>query len=156
MNNGDFPGCMKPVMPAGNICEEGLKRNSELSIEKWQEGFSLSGTIAESWIINGRQFFISSHYPEKIIFMGVLCARSEKDYLIIAQKLIESCNCKPIINFPCFGEIYAGIVTMGNNKSVAFLSIIRKVIYLRERNQETEEKLIKAVEMFEKEIMPKK
>jgi hypothetical protein len=154
---GDFPGIMKRIMPAGNICEEGLRRNSELLIEKWHLELSLAGIVVESWIINGRQFFISNHYPPQLIFMGVLCAKNDDDSVKIAKKVVENCNCNLIVKFPCFYEIYTKTVITGNNRDVAFLSIIRKEIYLREKIPETEKKLVRAVEQFEKEKsnMPK-
>jgi hypothetical protein len=148
-------------MPAGNICEEGLKRNSWLLIEGWQKGVSLSGMIVESWIVGDCQFFISSHHSPKVIFMGVLCAKSDEESLEnslkIAQKIIEIFNCKPIIEFPCFGEIYAKIVETETDKKIAFLSIIQKEIYLREKSPEKEKKLVEAIERFkkEKQNMPK-
>lgn len=154
---GDFPDCMKPIMPAGNICEEGLRRNSWLLIENWHKEVSLSGTIVESWKVGDCQFFISSHHPPKVIFMGVFCAKCDEDSLNVAQKVIESFNCKPIFEFPCVEEIYARTVATETDRKMAFLSIIRKVIYLREKSKETEKKLIEAVDRFqkEKENMPK-
>jgi len=154
---GDFPGINKRIMPAGNICEEGLIRNSELLIEKWHLELSLTGRVVESWIINGRQFFISNHYPPQLVFMGVLCAKNNDDSVKIAKKIVENCNCKPITEFPCFNEIYTKTVITGNNRDTAFLSIIKKEIYLREKVPEIEKKLVRAVEQFEKEKsnMPK-
>jgi hypothetical protein len=154
---GDFPGINKRIMPAGNICEEGLRRYSELLIEKWHLELSLAGRVVESWIINGRQFFISNHYPPQLVFMGVLCAKNDDDSVKIAKKVAEDSNCNLIVKFPCFNEIYTKTVITGNNRNVAFLSIIRKEIYLREKIPEIEKKLVMAIEQFEKEKnnMPK-
>jgi len=156
----DFPGIMKRIMPAGNICEEGLRRNSELLIEKWHLELSLAGIVVESWIINGRQFFISNHYPPQLVFMGVLCAKNDEESeesLKIAEKVAENCNRRLIVEFPCFNEVYTKTVITGTNKNVAFLSIIRKVVHLREKTPEIEKRLVNAVEQFEKEkqSMPK-
>lgn len=153
----DFPGGMKPIMPAwkpGERCEEGLKINEELLIEEWYKECSLTGKVMESWKKNGYQFFISTYEPKQfvfMVFMGVLCSKNDDGFLKIAKKVEENYNRKIIDKFPCFSEICVKIVTTGNNKDIAFLFQIKRVIYKRNLNKDIEEELMEAVRDFEKE-----
>lgn len=148
----DFPGGIKKEMPAwkpGERCEEGLRIGQELLIEEWKNERSLTGRVTESWKRNGYQFFISTCEPERFVFMGVLCSKNDDGFFKIAKKVEENYN--RVDKFPCFSEICAKKLTAGTSKEIALLSTVRKIIHTKKENKETEEKLIKAVEEFEKE-----
>lgn len=145
MEEGDFPGRMKPLIDA---CFLGEKFNDgKLKLKK--------GEVYESWSKEGVQFFIaiiSGNY-----FMGVdlgLC--SDNGLSLIADEVEKEINCRYFLDFPAPG-LTVKRITMIEDKEEEHLSFIFNLSLLRKsafcnrsKNSETEKKLDEALEEFKR------
>lgn len=145
MEEGDFPGVMKPVIDA---CLSGKKFNDgQVKLAK--------GEVYESWSKEGVQFFIiilSGNY-----FMGFDLGLFSNDGLsLIADEVEKEINYRYFLEFPAPGLTVKRIIMIKDKEEehlfFAFnLSLLKNSNFCnRGQNSETEKKLDEALEEFKK------